>query len=42
MEEIHLLLTDSGCLQLDVLVNSSQKGDQMMTYTDSFCLDAKK
>jgi len=41
MEEFRLLVTDSGRLQLDVLVYSTQKGDQMMTYTDSFCLDAK-
>ena len=40
MEEFRLLVTDSGRLQLDVLVYSTQKGDQMMTYTDSF-LDAK-
>jgi hypothetical protein len=40
VDEFRLLVTDSGRLQLDALVYSTQKGDQMMTYTDSFCLDA--
>jgi hypothetical protein len=40
MEEFRFLVTDNGSLQLENLVYSTQKGEQMMTYTDSFCLDA--
>jgi hypothetical protein len=40
MEEFRLLITDSGSLHLYVLVYNTQKGDQMVAYTDSFCLDA--
>jgi hypothetical protein len=37
MEEFRLLVTDSGSLHLNVLLYSTQKRDQIMTYTDSFC-----
>ena len=40
MEEFRLLVTDNGRLQLNVLVYSTQRDEQTMTYTDSFCFDA--
>jgi hypothetical protein len=40
VDEFRLLVADGGRLHLDVVVYSTQGRSQMMTYNDSFCLDA--
>jgi hypothetical protein len=38
--DFNLLVADGGRLHLEVHVYSTQTREQMVTYTDSFCLDA--
>jgi hypothetical protein len=41
IDEFHMLIAEGGRLHLNVLVYSTQERDQMVTYTDSFCFDAR-